>query len=286
MAVLFALITLAGWAIGDIIIAKTSRKIGSLLTLFWMLVFGTILLLLYIPFTPGLSDWGMFLFATLIGFINISGAYYYFKGFEKGNVSIVGTVANSFSMLTAVASIIIFKERLSSIQLLGIVLVGIGLVVTSFDFQLLKAKKIKALIPEKTIIYALIAMVTWSIYYTFIRIPIGKIGWFWAGFPTYLAFIPLILFKLVNKNVFIIFAKPKLTFSIIIYSILVTVAYFSFNLGLTYGYTSIVAPIAGSVPVLFVLLSRYIFNDPLTPQQRAGIGLSLLGIVLIAFSSV
>lgn len=286
MAVFFALIAFFGWGIGDIIIAKTSRKIGSMMTFFWMLFLGTILLSLYIPFAPRLTDYQMIIFATVIGFIASMGGLYYFKGFEMGNVSIVGTIANSFGILTAIFGILLFGEKLKMLQLTGIFLAAIGLIFTSLDLRHIKKKKINKLITDKAVIYAFIAMICWSIYYTLVRIPIEKIGWFWAGYPSYWFFIILILLKKINRSVLNIFKETKLTISVITYTILVTIALFAYNLGLTYGYTSVVAPIAGSFPVLFVILSRFIFHDPLTRPQKAGIVLTLSGIVMIAFSSI
>lgn len=283
MAVFYALLAFFGWGIGDIIIAKTSRKIGGMTTFFWMLFLGTILLSLYIPFAPKLVDYQMIIFATVIGFIASMGGLYYFKGFEIGNVSIVGTIANSFGILTAILGILLFGEKLKMLQLIGIVFAGIGLIITSLDIRQIMEKKITKLITDKAVIYAFIAMIAWSIYYTLVRIPIEKIGWFWAGYPSYWFFIILILFKKINRSVLNIIKETKLTISVITYTILVTIAFFAFNLGLTYGYTSVVAPIAGSFPVLFVILSRFVFHEPLTRQQKIGIVSTLTGIVMIAF---
>ena len=59
-----------------------------------------------------------------------------------------------------------------------------------------------------------------------------------------------------------------------------------FNLGLTLGYSSLIAPVAGSSPVLFVVLSRFVFKEPLTGQQKTGIIFALAGIVLIGISTI
>ena len=73
---------------------------------------------------------------------------------------------------------------------------------------------------------------------------------------------------------------------ILLMSGLTSMANFAFNLGITYGFTAIVAPVAGSAPVLFVIISRFVFKEALTGQQRLGILFSLAGIVLIGISSV
>lgn len=68
-------------------------------------------------------------------------------------------------------------------------------------------------------------------------------------------------------------------------SVLTVSANYAFNIGITYGYSSLVAPIARASPVLFVILSRFVFKDKLTTQQKLGIIAALSGILLIASSS-
>ena len=63
--------------------------------------------------------------------------------------------------------------------------------------------------------------------------------------------------------------------------VLITAADFSYNLGILAGYTSIVAPIAGSYPIVFVALSRLVFKEKLTLIQKSGIVFTLIGIVTI-----
>ena len=60
---------------------------------------------------------------------------------------------------------------------------------------------------------------------------------------------------------------------------------FSFNFAISKGLTAIVAPIAGSYPTLFVVLSFLIFKDPIKKQQIFGIILTVIGIVLLSFLS-
>jgi len=286
MAVIFAFIALIGWGVGDLLIAKISRKIGNFNTLFWLLFSGLIFASFYIPIAGAVADWGMFLLALLLGFITCSGTIFYLRGFEFGNVSIIATIANTYGVVTAVAAIFLFGEILKTEQSAGIVLVLIGLVLISFDFKMLRKNKIKGIVSDRTIVYAFITVLFWGVYYTLIRIPVEKIGWFWAGFPAYLYSLAMIASGKLKRDVFNIFSDKKLLLTIIIYSILVNGAFFAYNLGISFGYTSVVAPIVGSTPILLVILSRIFFHEPLNRQQKAGIGFALLGIMLIGISSV
>src|SRR3989344_2128598 len=119
-----------------------------------------------------------------------------------------------------------------------------------------------------------------------VPLSVAKIGWFWSMYPGYLLFVLLALFGFVKK-ISIGELKNRDNLKLIIPMCLLTLAAnFGYNLGITYGYTSLVAPIAGSSPVLFVILSRFVFREKLSGQQKAGIGLALAGIVLIGISSI
>jgi len=64
--------------------------------------------------------------------------------------------------------------------------------------------------------------------------------------------------------------------------VFVRIAEFSYNLGLSKGNASIVAPIAGANPILFVLFAYFIFKEPLKKHQIIGITLILTGIVMLS----
>ena len=67
---------------------------------------------------------------------------------------------------------------------------------------------------------------------------------------------------------------------------LVRVAEFSYNLGISKGLVTIVAPIAGANPTLFVVLAFLFLKDPITKQQIIGIITTLIGIALLSFLSI
>ncbi len=49
---------------------------------------------------------------------------------------------------------------------------------------------------------------------------------------------------------------------------------------------TVVAPISGANPILFVILVAFFLKDPITRQQIAGIITTLIGIVLLSIFSV
>lgn len=285
MAIIFALVALVGWGVGDIFGTKVARRIGNVYGFFWLHIFGLIFSSLYIPWAGVIESLSYFLLAYLLSLLVSFDSLLYFRGLEVGNASLVGTIAGSFSIITIALSMIFFGEKVTLVQMAGIILVILGIILSSIKIEDSKRKTYQSLSSNPGIIYALIAMVGWGIYFAFIRIPAEKIGWFWSYYPANFNAFLLIPFGLIKSNAFDIFKKPKIFIHAVLFMILVTAAMFAYNLGILSGFTSIVAPIAGSYPVLFVILTRIVFKDRLSGQQKLGVISALAGILVISFAS-
>lgn len=286
MAIFFAILALIGWGTGDIIVALVARKIGNRPALFLWLIAGLILASLYLPFAGPVKDWPMFAWAAILGFGGTLGSLSYLRALETGNASLVGTISGAFPVVTVPLSILLFKESLTAVQIGAILLTISGLVLATFHFEEIKNRNLSRLVKEKSIVLSFATLLIWGIYFTLVRYPVEKIGWFWTAYPGYFFFIIMLVFKMVKNYKIKSIFKAKMLIIILLMSGLTTMANFAFNLGITYGFTAIVVPIAGSAQVLFVIISRFVFKEPLTGQQRLGILFSLAGIVLIGISSV
>lgn len=285
IAIIFAVLAYLGWGAGDIPATIATRKIGAIPTSFWVYLVGLLGSSLYIPFA--LSDLNnlspqIFLVNMLLAFL-LAACYLGFnQAFRIGNVSIVGTIAGSFSAVTIILSLIFLKETLSFHQIFSIMIIFLGIILTSLDIKDLRAGKF---LENKGTWFALAVMIGWGIYYTFIKIPIKEIGWFWPNYISVLiGTIALGAIGIKNVKSFNVRDRNSIK-NIFIAGILLTAGTFSFNFALSSGTTSVVAPIVGSYTTLFVLLSRYFFKDVLTKQQWLGIIVTLVGIILLAFIS-
>jgi len=280
----FAVLSFIGYGVGDIFGTIATRKLGGFSTTLWTLITGSLLFSLYIPFA-----WNELNYLTLtlftqtlgLGILFIIALVAFYQALKIDSSSIVGTIASAFAAVSVILSLIFLKEHISSYQTISILIIFFGVIMSSLELDRLKKGKLTL---SKGIVLALIAMFLWGIYFTFIKIPVSKLGWFWPTYITYLSF-PLVLFFLKLKKIRI--RQPsKLDLKPIISSVILTGgAEFSYNYAISDGSVALVAPIAGSYPALFVLLSFIIFRDPVTRQQMLGILSTLLGIILLAFSN-
>lgn len=284
MAFIFALLTLFGWGVGDVILAVASRRTGFLVAFFWFLLGGFILSLFYLPFAPNVNDYQMLILSFIIGAVHYSGNITYLRALEVGNASLTGAIAGSFPIVTVLLSLIFFGERLNFGQTLGIIFTSIGVILASFKFEEIKKLNLYSIFSDKAVLCSLITMLIWGFAFAFVRIPAENLGWFWATMPGYLLFVPLIFISKIRQPSLAILKDTKSFLPVFLFILFVTMADFSYNIGILHGYTSVVAPVAGSSSVLFVLLTRFFFREKLTRQQKIGIVFSLIGIVLISLS--
>ncbi len=283
--IIFALITFFGWGAGEVLAAITSRKIGSYSLTFWEYVITLVLSSFYLPFVlhniSHLTPY-LLLLTLLLGVVFLIATVTYYEALRVGNPSLIVTIVFSFSALVVIFSVIFLKETLVIKQIFSMILIFLGLFLSSFDFQLLSKDKIS---PDKGILLAFLAMFLYAIYFTFIKIPVQSIGWF---LPTYIGLLlfPLVSFFANTQKIKIRGPNFKNVFLLLLGTILLLrLGDFSYNVAVDTGLTAIVAPIAGASPILSSFLAFLIFKEPLKKQQILGIITTLAGIVLLSFFS-
>jgi len=285
IAIIFALVSYLGWGVGDIFGTIVTRKIGAFSTTFWSLLFSFIFASLYIPFAlvslHSLSVHLLFL-NLFLGVLFLLGITAFNEALKVGNASLVGTIAASFSVLVVIFSVLFLRESLSMLQIIPIIIIFAGLILSTLNIKEFR-KGIK--INDRAIKLAIFTMFSWGIYFTFIKIPIKQIGWFWPNYIT-LCLFPLVYLCIKLQKIEL--KKPNVKgalLSLFAMVFLSVIANFSFNISLSKGFTSVVTPIAGSYPTLFVILAFLVFRDPIKRHQIFGILTTLVGIILLAFFS-
>jgi drug/metabolite transporter (DMT)-like permease len=180
-------------------------------------------------------------------------------------------------------SLIFLGERVSVFQAIAIITIFAGMFLSTLNINEFRRKTVSI---DKGFLFAIIAMVCWGVYFAFIKIPVNKIGWFWPNYFSFLLF-PLIFTYMRIKGIKLERpTKNNAFFLIIISTVLVRVAEFSYNFAISKGLVVIVAPIAGANLTLFAILAFLFFKDPISIQQVIGILTTLIGIVTLSFLSI
>lgn len=284
-AIFFALISYFGWGTGDIFGTIASRKIGAYSTTFWVFIVAIILFSFYIPFAlADLTKLNFTLFITIVslGFLYIAGNVAFNEGVRRSNAPLIGTIAGSFPAVTLIISIFFLNEAITFNQIMAAITIFTGVVLATVDIRELTGGN---LIKDKGVLFALFSMFAWGAYFAFIKGPVREVGWFW---PLYIAFwlFPFIYLFMSYKKIKLVKLNKNALLVTVASAILIRSGDFGFNLALNKGLTALVAPIGGSYPTLYAILSFFIFKDPITKQQIAGIITTLIGIVLLSVFSV
>ena len=285
VAIIFALVAFVGWGTADIFGGLVARKIGGYSSAVWSYIISLILASFYIPFAlPQLNNLTLetiiwLIVLTPIGVIPLITLY---EGIKVGNASLVGTIAGSFGGLVVILSVLFLGEKINVAQTISIITIFIGLILSSLDFKTIKAKQF---LSDKGIPFALMSLAAWGFYFTFVKIPIRTIGWFWPAYLSWWGF-PLVFLFMKVKSIKVEFPHDrKLILFMLINGTILTAALFGFNLASSTGQTSIVAPIASSYPALFAVIAYFAFKDRLSKQQIFGVIITLAGILLLSVIS-
>ncbi|HEU4914578.1 MAG TPA: EamA family transporter [Candidatus Saccharimonadales bacterium] len=284
-ATLLALLTFVGWGLGDIFAAVSSRRLGAIHSSIIITAFLVVVLGVFAPFmdTSGLTTTVM-LQSSALGVALGIGFLAFVQALRIGNPALVGTIAGSYTGPAVILSVVFLDEVLSAGQVFFITVTIIGVIGASLDIRGLRKRSVKL---DRSVAFSLVALCSWGIYFTFMKIPIGEAGWYWPSLIGTFSSLCLYL------GVYFVIKRPsdariplRRGFLPALGNALIggggTVMY---NVALSYGNVSVVAPIAGSYLVLFVILASLVFKEPLSRQQTAGIAISLCGIVGISMLS-
>ncbi|MBZ9577726.1 DMT family transporter [Patescibacteria group bacterium] len=285
MGILSGLLSMFGWGTSDFLAAKSSRKVGYLITYFWTQLFAFSIAFVYLLIKlPTLNINNVFQFLVFIlpaGFLYMVGTLFFYKGFTKGQVSLVSPIGASWAMITVILSFVFLKEVLKTNQIAAIILMIIGVVLVSINLkELLKVRKLALLGGIKE---GLIAMLAWGFSLFLIVIPSKTFGWFLPVFGLKLFGIMFIVIyaMLIKQSL-----KVKLQLSLLALFFLVgfsdMVAFFGYSFGVEGEYASIIAPVAASFPLVTIILARIFLKERIVLNQAFGIVGIIAGLILIS----
>ncbi len=279
MALFFAVISHLGWAVGDVFGVTATRKMGSVSMTVWRGTAGFFLASIFLlPFfwkdffrlTPE-----MLLMIAGLTVLTLIADFAFFEGIKVGNPTVVGVISASFVAISVIISVVFLGEHIT-LEKAGVVsMIIFGVILCLFDKNSFTCSW------KRGEFMALAAMVGWGVYYAYIKIPVRSVGWFVPSY-LFLLTLPVIGLFLRSRNHFLQSPFPKRIFPIFFISVLLTmIAEWGYNIAIETSDVSFVAPIAGSYPALFVLLSSLIFKEKMHMLQWIGVGTTLAGIVIL-----
>ncbi|MES2470680.1 MAG: EamA family transporter [Patescibacteria group bacterium] len=280
-----------GWGLSDFFAKKTIDRIGDTVSLAWGHIFGTlalILMVLYrvfaqdVAFTwpQGMNPW---LLVIIFGIGQAAVYLFVYKGFGKGQVGVLNPIFASFTGITAILSILIFKEPVNLFMIVGLIIIFIGVILLSVDLKALRARQISfAHVPGfKEVIIATFLAAIWTLLWD--KVVGGKD---WLSYTLCMYAIMTVAIIAYAKLMKIKLALTNPGKAIWIYLFLIgfceVIAYLAISLGYSSTtYTSIIAVLSGAFSLPVIVLARIFLKEKITRAQTIGSIVVILGIVFL-----
>jgi drug/metabolite transporter (DMT)-like permease len=281
--ILFGLIGMFGWGISDFLAAQASKTYGSLKTFFWAHIGGLTLLLPAAPWLEEGNHWNNYQV-----FYCIAGALLYtivnillYRSYEKGLVAIVSPVFSAYVIVTVLIGLLIFKERLSSLQELVVILIIAGILLVSTDWRSIdRARGVKLTrgLPE-----AIGATFLAGFFFSILTVLSRQVGWFGPFLRIRICSFGLacLVMLIIRQNPVV---DPRGLRWLIPAGIFDSIGVLAFNLGIQVAPVAIISPLGGSFPLVTILLAMVFLKERPAAYQYVGIGSIITGIIMLSLA--
>lgn len=289
IAILAGLGGMLGWGLADFFAKKTIDKIGDTASLAWGHIFGTLALITAVivsltkgnlfVFPDNVSIWfGLIFFGVLQAIVYL----YVYKGFGKGHVSLLSPVFASFSGITAILSILIFKEVVSLYLIIGLIVLFLGIILINTEAEKFHISKINFIqIPGfKEVGIATILAALWTLFWDKF---IGGADWLYYTFYMYTIMTLTILLVVYVKKIPMAVKDTRLWKFLVLIGVTEVIAYVAISWGYSATlHTSVIALLSGAFSLPVLILARLFLNERLTKIQLIGSVVTIIGIMLVS----
>lgn len=273
-----------GWGIYDFLGGVFSKQIGSFKSLFWSQLAG-LMSILFLSFAfkttfdiPVLA----FALSPLASIVYSAGYLFFFKGFEKGNVSIIAATMNLWAVFTMLFAFIFMGQRLSPIQTIGVVMILSGATLASLDWSSMRSQKFQLSLGVKE---AILGAFFFGIFWNISEVISEEVGWLLTTLLVKFGIaLFLLIFSVVAKQEFGLTNTPAKTKYVIFLMGMIEVAAVALvNYGLTIGDAILITPIASALSIVTIALAVIFLKDKISKLQGFGIFTAIIGIIATAF---
>lgn len=276
LGLLLAFSTLLTWSFSDLVSKHAVRKHSTLHLLFWgQALGGTAILILGLIIGEIQSfSLGAFLWSGFLGSLNVLGMYTFYKSIEYKGVSLSLPIVYSWSVPTIALSYFFLHELPSSIQILGILAVVVGLFLVCID------RNSKRWI-DGGILFAFISMFTWALFYFLLIKPSELHGeWLMSGSIktfTGLLVLPFLLHEKTKTGI----KSSKVFWTVGLIGLCDALGLLAISYALQISSPAIVTGITSTTPVLVAAAGIFFYKEKVVPSQILGIVVTVVGLILL-----
>jgi drug/metabolite transporter (DMT)-like permease len=270
---LLALGASLAWGVADFVGPLISRTLGTLRVLFWAQVGGVAAIAIAVALRgEGPEGWQV-LFAILAAVGGTAGLYSYYRGMQIGVMSVIAPIAGASAVIPVVYGIAT-GDSPSSAQIAGIVFALVGVALASIEHHE-GTPRIAAGVG-----LALLAAAGFGFYFPWMHAA-GKVDFWWASLIFRTTALLLITAAVAAQQPNLRLRRRDLAIAAAV-GIGDTIGNALFAASSGQGLVSLTSVLASLYPIVTVLLAAAILHEQVARTQRAGIVLTLAGVVLIS----
>jgi drug/metabolite transporter (DMT)-like permease len=271
---LLALGASLAWGVGDFFGPLISRTLGVLPVLLWAQVGGVASLVIAVAIrAEGPAGWGV-LYAIGAAFGGMLGLFAYYRGMNTGTMSVVAPIAGVSAVIPVIYGIAT-GDHPSVGQVAGVAAAICGVGLASIEQQEGR-RRVAAGVG-----LALLAACGFGFYFPWMHAA-GRVDFWWASMVFRTTALLLVATAVTAGRIDVRLSRRNIAFAALA-GIIDTVGNVSFAASSQHGLISLTAVLASLYPIVTVLLAASILHERVAPLQRAGIALTLAGVVLIGF---
>lgn len=280
-----AVVAMVSWGVADFLAKKAIDQVGYRTSIVINQAIAFIPILFFAALFFKMPSFSALLVGEVVlaGVTGVIGYIFLYRGFGRGNVSVVAPITASWSVITVLLAAVLFAEKLTPLQITGVVAVFIGVFLASTNFTELK-KSIKVGGWAAGATDAAIAMVAWGISYALLKPITSAVGPVIALFLLKIIAVGA-LFSLTSITKTKVSFPAKMIFLFLaIAGLLDFVAYLAFNFSLGTQYVSVVSAIVATAPAITIALAYVFLKERIVRNQKLGIIAIIVGLILIALT--
>ncbi len=269
---LLALGASLAWGVADFAGPLISRTLGTLRVLFWAQIGGLLSIAIAVAVRGEGPRGAGVLFAIAAGVCGTAGLYAYYRGMQVGAMSVVAPIAG-VSAVIPVAFGIATGDSPSGWQILGIAAALVGVVLASVEHHE-GSRRVATGVG-----LALLAALGFGLYFPWMHAA-GKVDFWWASLVFRSTALLLVAAAVAARPTDLRLRPRDLAFVAAV-GVGDTLGNVLFAASSAHGLVSLTAVLASLYPIVTVLLAASILHEHVAGAQKAGIILTLAGVVLI-----
>jgi drug/metabolite transporter (DMT)-like permease len=273
-ALVLALGASLAWGVADFVGPLVARTLGALRVLFWAQVGGLVAIAITVAVRGERPHGWLVLLAMPAALAGTLGLWAYYRGVAAGAISVVAPIAGASAVIPVVYGIAT-GDSPSALQLAGVACAIAGVVLASLEHQE-GARRVAAGAG-----LALLAAIGFGFYFPPMHAA-GKADFWWASL-VFRATALLVIAAAVGAQ------RPDLRLRrrdlaiVLAVGVGDTLGNVLFAASSGHGLISLTSVLASLYPIVTVLLAAAVLRERTAPVQRAGIALTLAGVILISF---